>query len=96
MFTECLFAHFCDIGKIKFPFEIDFKIKCHLETDMKKWFESKKKVNAIGVPDAKIIFTKAPFLQYEPFSLGKNFRQYLETKMVSKNILRMGVQKIPI
>ena len=59
---------------------------------MRKLFESRKKVSAIGAPDAKIIFTKAPFLQYEQFLLDKNFRQYLETIMVSKKVLRMGVQ----
>ena len=63
---------------------------------MKKLFESKKKVTAIDAPEAKIIFTKAPFLQYEQFLPDKNFRQYLETIMVSKKILRMGVQKTPI
>ena len=56
-------CYFCAIGKINFPLKIYFKIKCHLETDMKKWFESTKKVNAIGAPDAKITFTKAPFLR---------------------------------
>ena len=34
-----------------------------------------------------------PFIQYEQFLLDKNFRQYLETIMVSKKILRMGGQK---
>ena len=63
---------------------------------MKKLFESKKKVTIIGAPDAQVIFTKAPFIQYEQFLLDKNFRQYLETMMVSKKVLRMGVQKIPI
>ena len=76
--------YFCDIGKINFPLKVDFKIKCHLETDMKKLFESKKKVTVIGAPDTQIIFTKAPFLQYEQFLLDKNFRQCLETIMVSK------------
>ena len=83
-------------GKINFPLKIGFKIKCHLETNMKKLFESKKKINAIGALDAKIIFAKAPFPQNEQFLLDKNFRQYLETIMVSKKILRMGVQKTPI
>ena len=55
--------YFCDIGKINFPLKVDFKIKCHLETDMKNLFESKKKVTVIGAPDTQIIFTKAPFLQ---------------------------------
>ena len=63
---------------------------------MKKLFESKKKGTAIGAPDAKIIFAKAPFLQYEQVLLDKKFRHYLETIMVSKNILRMGVQKAAI
>ena len=76
---------FCDIGKVNFPLKIDFKIKFHLETDMKKLFESKKKITAID-----------PFLQYEQVLLDKNFRQYLETIMVSKKILRMGVQKTPV
>ena len=76
-----------DTGKINFPLEIDFRIKCHLETDMKKLFESKKKVTVTGVTDAQIIFTKPPFLQYEQFLLDKNFRQYLEIIMVSKKIL---------
>ena len=63
---------------------------------MKKLFESKKKVTAIDAPDAKIIFTKAPFLQFEQFLLDKNFRQYLETILVSKKYLRMDVQKTRI
>ena len=85
-------CYFCDTGKIIFPIIIDFKTKCHLETHM-VLFESKKKLNPIGAPDAKIIFTKASFLQYEQFLLDKNFRQYLETIMVSKKIFRISVQK---
>ena len=60
--------YFTDLGKINFPVKIDFKIKCHLETEMKKLFESRKVLAtgaAIPAPDAKIIFTKAPFVQYE-------------------------------
>ena len=66
---------------------------CHVETDLKKLFESKKKVAAIGVPDAKIVFIKGSFVQYVQFLLDKNFRQYIETIMILKKILRMGVQK---
>ena len=40
--------------------------------------------------------TKSPFIQYEQFLLDKNFRQYIETIMISKKILRMGVQKSPL
>ena len=67
---------------------------------MNKLFESKKLLAAgVALPsaDAQIIFTKAPFIQYEQMLLDKNFRQYLETIMVSKkNILRMEAQKTPL
>ena len=66
---------------------------------MNKLFESKKLLAAgVAVPsaDAQIIFTKAPFIQYEQMLLDKNFRQYLETIMVSKKILRMEAQKTPL
>ena len=42
---------------------------------MKKLFESKKKVTSIGESDAKIIFTKAPFIQNEQFLLVNISRQ---------------------
>ena len=46
---------------------------------MKKLFESRKVLAAgIAIP-APIIFTKAPFIQYEQILLDKNFTQYLET-----------------
>ena len=44
----------------------------------KKLFESKKVLAAtagLPSPDAKIIFTKAPFVQCEQLLLKKNFRQ---------------------
>ena len=66
---------------------------------MKKLFESRKVLatgTAIPAPDAKVIFTKAPFIQYEQILLDKNFRQYLETIMASKKILRTGTQKTQI
>ena len=88
--------YFTDLCEINFPLKIDFRIKCHLETKMKKLFKSKKKVTTIAAPYAQIIFTRLPFVQYEQFLLDKNFRQYLETILVSKKILRMGMQKRPI
>ena len=81
---------------MNFPLKMDFRIKCHLEKDMKILYESKNVLaanSALPSPDAKIIFTKAPFIQYQQLLLDKNFRQYLETVMVSKKILRMGAQK---
>ena len=81
--------YFSDIGKINFPTKIDYRIKFFLETDMNKVFEFRKFLSAIAdIPElgAEIIFTRAPFIQYKQILLDKNFRQHLETIMVSKNI----------
>ena len=66
---------------------------------MERLFESRNVLSStatIPSPDVKIIFTKALFVQNEQLFFDKNFRQYLETIIVSKNILRMGAQKTPI
>ena len=71
--------YFTDLGKINFPTKIDYRIKLHLETEIKRLFESKKlpaSGTAIPTVDVKIIFTKAPFIQYEQILLDKSFRQY--------------------
>ena len=84
---EYLYGIFTDIGKINFPTKIDYKVKLYLKKDMKKPFKSRKILVAgsdIPSPDAKIIFTKVPFIQYKQILLDKNFRQYLEMIMVSK------------
>ena len=91
--------YFSDICKINFPTKTDYRIKLFLETKMEKLFESRKMLTAtaaIPCADAQIIFTKAPFIQYEQILLDKNFRQHLETIMFSKKILRMGAQKTPL
>lgn len=75
--------YFCNVGKINFP-RIDLKIRCRLQTEMKKLFESKKNVTAIGAPD----------VQNSHILLMKNFRQYHETMLLSK-VLQMGIQKAP-
>ena len=75
---------------------MDFRIKCYLKKEMKRLFKSKEVLAAnsgLPSPDAKIIFTKTPFIQYQQLQLDKNFRQYLETIIVSKKTLRMGAQK---
>ena len=79
--------YFSDIGKINFPTKIDYRIKLFFETNMERLFESRKALtNNAKIPavDAEIIFTRAPFIQYEQILLDKNFRQHLETIMVSK------------
>ena len=67
---------------------------------MTRLFESRKLLTSstttAPAPDAEILFTKAPFIQYEQILLDKNFRQHLETIMVSKKIIRMSAQKTPI
>ena len=67
---------------------------------MNKLFESRdvhaSTVKTIPDAAAEIIFTRAPFIQYEQILLDKNFRQHLKTIMVSKKLIRMGAQKIPI
>ena len=54
--SKCVYRiplkYLCDLGKINFPTKIDLKIRCTLQTDMNQLFESKKKVAAIGAPDA--------------------------------------------
>ena len=43
------FKYFCDLGKINFPTKIDLKIRCTLETEMKKLFESKKMLKQLKI-----------------------------------------------
>ena len=81
--------YYTDIGKINFPGKIDFRFKLHLETYLsQKLFESRKVITGAETvdPDAKIIFTRVPFMQYEQLLLDNNFKQHLETIMVSKKI----------
>ena len=65
---------------------------------MKKLFDSRKVITGAATvdPDAKIISTRALFIQYEQMLLENNFRQHLETITVSKNVLMMGTLKFPI
>ena len=92
--------YFSDIRKINFPTKIDYRIKLFLETSMNKLFESRKAlastVKSPPDPDVEILFTRAPFVKYEQILLNKNFRQHLETIMVTKKIITMGAQKTPI
>ena len=88
--------YFCNLRKINYPVKINFKIKCNLETETTKLFESKKTVAPITTPDAKIIFTEMPYIRYEQFKYNNNFRQYSKTIVTSSKVLRMGIQKTPL
>ena len=74
--SKCMYmiplTYLCNLGKINFPTKIDLKIWCTLQTNMKQLFESRKKVTAIGTPDAQIVFVRAPYLQYEQILLTNN------------------------
>ena len=83
--------YICNIRKSNFLTKIDLKIRCKLETEMKKLFKTKKS-NDIDALDAQIVFLKAYLLQYEQILLTKNFRQYLKTIIISSELLRMGIQ----
>ena len=88
--------YLCDIGKIHFPTKIDYRIKLFLETNMNRLFESRKLLalgSAKPQADAQIIFTKAPFIQYEQILLDKNFKQHLQVVMVSKKNIKNGSSK---
>ena len=69
--------YFTYLQKINFPLKMDFRIKCHLKKEIKILFESRSVLatnSALPSPDAKVIFTKAPFIKYEQLLLDKNFR----------------------
>ena len=55
-----------------------------------------KKVASITTPDAKIIFTEQPYVQYEQFKLNNNFKQYIKTIMTWSKLLRIRIQKTPL
>ena len=63
---------------------------------MNRLFESRKLLalgSAKPQADAQIIFTKAPFIQYEQILLDKNFKQHLQVVMVSKKNIKNGSSK---
>ena len=87
---------FTDLGKINFPTKIDYRFKLYLETEMKRLFESRKVLTSratLPTPDAKIIFTKAPYNQYELILFNKNFRQYFGKKNGIKKNTKNGNSK---
>ena len=73
---------------------------------MEKLFESKKMLKPLkpgataGLtngnddhPATSPGYTDAQIIQYEQILLSKNYRQYLESIMLSSKVLRMGIQK---
>ena len=65
---------------------------------MKKLFESTIVITGAASVDreAKTIFTRVPFIQYEQLLLDNSFKQCLETIVVFKNMLGLRTQKSSI
>ena len=84
-------GYLCDLGNINVPVKIGLKICSTLQTEMRKLFETIKKVTTIGAANTQIILAKAPFIQQEQFLIAKSFRQYFKTILLSSKVLRMGI-----
>ena len=76
--------YFPGLRKINFPTKISYRLKCHLKTEMKKLFQSRK-VYASGTA----LKTSRSYSQkHHSFNMNKYYLirtlDYLETIMVSK------------
>ena len=58
-------------------------------------FQSKKTVNPIPEPDAKIIIFETPFISHPEIQLNKNFEVYFNSVLRSKKPLRTGMKMTP-
>ena len=88
-----------DIGQVSTPIKFNTKWRITFEADLQKLFESKTDQGAAGgLPnnvDAKIILESTPYLLYYQFELEDTFRTYLESAMISKQVLRNGIFLTP-
>ena len=91
--------YICNLGKVNQPIRFNTKWRITFEQDMQRLFETNTNLGAAaGLPDtidAKIILKSTPYLLYTQFKLDTNFRNYLETALVSESKLRTGIQKTP-
>ena len=90
--------YICDIGLVNTPIKFNTKWRLTFETDMQALFESKGNQAADALPtsvDAKIILESTPYLLYYQFQLKDTFRTYLESAMVSEQVLRTGIKLTP-
>ena len=90
--------YICDIGLVNTPIKFNTKWWLTFETDMQALFESKGNQAADVLPtsvDAKIILESTPYLLYYQFQLEDTFRTYLESAMVSEQVLRTGIKLTP-
>ena len=91
--------YIADIGQVNIPIKFDTKWRITFETDLQKLFESKTDRGAAGgLPnnvDAKIILESTPHLLFYQFELEDTFRTYLESAMISNQVLRTGIFLTP-
>ena len=84
-----------DIGQVNTPITFNTKWGITFETDLQILFESKTDRRAAGgLPnnvDAKMILESTPYLLYYQFELEDTFRIYLESAMISNQVLRTGI-----
>ena len=88
-----------DIGQVNTPIKFNTKWRITFETDLQKLFESKTDRGAAGgLPnnvDAKIILESTSYLLYYQFELEDTFRTYLESAIISNQVLRTGIFLTP-
>ena len=88
-----------NIGQVNTPIKFNTKWHIRFETDHQKLFESKTDQGANGgLPanvDTKIILESTPYLLYYQFELEDIFRTYLESAMISNQVLRTGIFLTP-
>ena len=81
------------------PIKFNTKLRLTFETNMQNLFKSKMNQVANGLPNtvnAKIIIDSMLYLLYYQFDLDDVYRTYFELAMVSENLLRTGIRKIPL
>ena len=88
-----------NIGQVNTPIKFNRKWCITFETDLQKLFESKTDQDAAGgLPNnvnAKIILESIPYLLYYQFELEDTFRTYLESAVISNQVLRTGIFLTP-
>ena len=88
--------YFTNLGKITFPLKIDFRIKCHLETDLKKLFEWKKSTRYRQTLTQNLFFRRRRSSSMSKSLWIQSSGSTLKELWYQKKILRMGTQKTPI
>ena len=88
-----------DIGQVNTPIKFNTKWCITFETDLQKLFESKTDRGAAGdLPNnvnAKIILESTSYLLHYQFELEDTFRTYLESTIISNQVLRTGIFLTP-